>query len=107
MPERPDAMAFLERPALRGPSVAQRVVVIEGDAPPRRRRDRLATEEPLEIRAGGPGHRPVEVAVTMRTPGHDFELAAGFLHGEGLLAHPDELGSIRYCADVERAEQEY
>jgi FdhD protein len=43
--------------------------------------DRVAVEEPLEIRAGG---RPL--AVTMRTPGHDEELAVGFLHGEGLLA---------------------
>jgi FdhD protein len=45
--------------------------------------DRVAIEEPLEIRAGG---RPL--AVTMRTPGHDEELAVGFLHGEGLLAGP-------------------
>jgi FdhD protein len=45
--------------------------------------DRVAVEEPLEIRVGG---RPL--AVTMRTPGHDEELAVGFLHGEGLLAGP-------------------
>ena len=43
--------------------------------------DRVAIEEPLEIRAGGEA-----IAVTMRTPGHDEELAVGFLHGEGLLA---------------------
>ena len=42
--------------------------------------DRVAVEEPLEIRVGGE-----PIAVTMRTPGHDEELAAGFLHGEGLL----------------------
>jgi FdhD protein len=42
--------------------------------------DRVAVEEPLEIRVGG---RPL--AVTMRTPGHDEELALGFLYGEGLL----------------------
>jgi FdhD protein len=46
-------------------------------------RDRVAVEEPLEIRVGGRA-----LAVTMRTPGHDEELAAGFLHGEGLLAGP-------------------
>src|SRR4051795_1376797 len=43
--------------------------------------DRVAVEEPLEIRVGGRA-----LAVTMRTPGHDEELAVGFLHGEGLLA---------------------
>jgi FdhD protein len=45
--------------------------------------DRVAIEEPLEIRVGGEA-----IAVTMRTPGHDEELAVGFLHGEGLLAGP-------------------
>src|SRR4051794_41626990 len=45
--------------------------------------DRVAVEAPLEIRVAG---RPL--AVTMRTPGHDEELAVGFLHGEGLLAGP-------------------
>src|SRR4051794_6564427 len=45
--------------------------------------DRVAVEEPLEIRVGGEA-----LAITMRTPGHDEELAVGFLHGEGLLAGP-------------------
>jgi FdhD protein len=45
--------------------------------------DRVAIEEPLEIRVRGRA-----LAVTMRTPGHDEDLAAGFLHGEGLLAGP-------------------
>ncbi|HZQ79883.1 MAG TPA: formate dehydrogenase accessory sulfurtransferase FdhD [Acidimicrobiia bacterium] len=61
------------------------------------RPERLATEEPMEIRAGGPGQEPVSVAVTMRTPGHDFELAVGFLVGEGLLHRRDEVASVRYC----------
>jgi FdhD protein len=45
--------------------------------------DRVAIEEPLEVRVRGRA-----IAVTMRTPGHDEELAVGFLHGEGLLAGP-------------------
>jgi len=47
------------------------------------RPDVLATEEPMEVRAHGPGLGPAAVAVTLRTPGHDFDLAVGFLHGEG------------------------
>jgi FdhD protein len=61
------------------------------------RPERLATEEPMEIRAGGPGQEPASVAVTMRTPGHDFELAVGFLLGEGLVHSRDEVAAVRYC----------
>jgi len=53
------------------------------------RRDTLAGEEPLQIRAAGPGQDPVDVAVTMRTPGGEDELAAGFLVTEGLCAPGD------------------
>jgi FdhD protein len=77
------------------------------DGAGRERRDRLAGEEPLEIRAAGPGQEPVRVAVTMRTPGNDFELAAGFLHSEGLLTSLAELSEIKYCTDIELAEQAY
>ena len=50
------------------------------------RDDLVIGEEPLEIRAAGPRQEPVQVAVTMRTPGHEQELAIGFLTSEGLLA---------------------
>jgi FdhD protein len=49
------------------------------------REDRLTGEEPMAIRACGPGQAPVDVAVTMRTPGHEAELAVGFLRTEGLI----------------------
>src|SRR5213592_1484677 len=49
--------------------------------------DLVAVEEPLEIRVGGEA-----VAVTMRTPGHDEELAVGFLYGEGLVDGPVQAG---------------
>ena len=69
-----------------------------------RRRDSLVTEEPLEIRLSA-GGRTQTVAVTMRTPGNDFELATGFLHAEGLLAGVPQ--QVSYCADVERADQKF
>jgi FdhD protein len=64
--------------------------------------DVLAAEEPLEIRLiWKQGRKTVtrNIAVTMRTPGSDFELAAGFLHGEGILAARDDVADISYCAD--------
>ena len=67
----------------------------------RRHEDRLATEEPLEIRLAWPGRPAERVAVTMRTPGHDFELAAGFLFAEGVLASAEDLRTVAYCTDVD------
>jgi FdhD protein len=57
--------------------------------------DRVAVEEPLEIRVGGEA-----IAVTMRTPGHDEELAVGFLHGEGLVG-ADGVRGVGPTADLE------
>src|SRR5437899_12410226 len=70
------------------------------------RADRLAAEEPMEIRAGGPGQEPASVAVTMRTPGSDFELATGFLWTEGLIHARDVVVSVAYC-DLPPAERRY
>jgi FdhD protein len=92
-----------------GPSTRVRVHEVR-TAPPAvlRHEDRLATEEPLEIRLAWPGRPAQRVAVTMRTPGHDFELATGFLHGEGVLASADDLHTVAYCTDVTlTAEQEF
>lgn len=58
--------------------------------------DELAHEEPLELRVAG-----VSIAVVMRTPGHDLELARGFALTERIVAHPREIVSVRHCDRVE------
>ena len=64
------------------------------------REDALAVEEPLELRLCLRGDQsPLQVAVTMRTPGHDFELAAGFLFTEGIVQTAEQIDRINYCAD--------
>jgi FdhD protein len=83
-----------------------RVLVVEGGQR-RLRSDQLAAEEPLEIRVSA-GQATATLAVTMRTPGADFELAAGFLAGEGVLTTPGDVARISYCADPSVAtEQRY
>ncbi|MFI6501470.1 formate dehydrogenase accessory sulfurtransferase FdhD [Nonomuraea typhae] len=79
-----------------GPTTRARIREISGSVA-RERRDDLATEEPLEIRLRS-GHERRTAAITMRTPGHDFELAAGFLHAEG-IAGPGDVAGIGYCTD--------
>ncbi|HEX9696805.1 MAG TPA: formate dehydrogenase accessory sulfurtransferase FdhD [Actinomycetota bacterium] len=86
-------------PASRRPGATTPVtpLVISADGSRRPRSDVVATEEPLEIRVAHRG-REHQVAVTMRTPGHDFELAAGFLHGEGMVRAREHVGKVSYCA---------
>lgn len=93
-----------------GPPTRHRVarsaaMVIEPGVAPRLRSERLAGEEPLEIRVAIPGGEVVGTTATMRTPGQDFALAAGLLHAEGVVAHRDDIAGIRYCADA--GEQHY
>jgi FdhD protein len=67
-------------------------------------RDLVAGEEPLEIRLTWQAAGPPEVksiAVTMRTPGDDFALVAGFLHGEGIVRDGRDIVDIAYCVDAE------
>ncbi|MDT7538637.1 MAG: FdhD protein [Actinomycetota bacterium] len=81
-------------------SASKRVRVTEViDGIRREREDRVAIEEPLEIRietADG----PVPLAVTMRTPGDDLELAAGFLFSEGVIRSASDVVALRHCMQV-------
>ena len=90
-----------ERPYSQSRAVVQ-AVTRDGS---RERPDILATEEPLEIRLQA-GADTRTVAITMRTPGNDFELAAGFLYGEGVIDTQDDLDRVRYCVDP-GVEQQY
>lgn len=89
-----------------GSKTKTRVRVVE-DGRARVKSDHLATEEPMEIRLVT-GDKRQTVAVTMRTPGADFELAAGFLYGEGIVSSREEIKRISYCVDSDvDAEQRY
>jgi len=76
-----------------GVTTKRRLVHIE-DGSQQVRFDTLVAEEPLEIRVDGSA-----LAVTMRTPGNDFELAAGFLLTEGAVERADQIRRLRYCVD--------
>ncbi|MEI8410811.1 MULTISPECIES: formate dehydrogenase accessory sulfurtransferase FdhD [unclassified Kribbella] len=75
-----------------GRLIARRPVLRLGPNGDRTRPDSIAVEEPLELRVDG---KPL--AVTMRTPGHDVELAHGFLHTEGVIGSVDDIRDARYC----------
>ncbi|WP_415954425.1 formate dehydrogenase accessory sulfurtransferase FdhD [Streptomyces sp. KLOTTS4A1] len=76
-----------------GRVTARRRILRIRDGVPSHRPDTLTVEEPMEIRVGG---RPL--TVTMRTPGHDFDLATGFLVSEGVVHRAEDVSGIRYCA---------
>ncbi len=81
-----------------GPAPRRRVIAVRGDER-RARSDRLAGEEPMEVRVAGPSAAARPVAVTMRTPGDDFALAAGLLVSEGVVA-PGSITRVAYCDDA-------
>lgn len=85
-----------------------RIEKVSGSGPPVSASDQLAAEEPLEIRVGYEieGQRQHRtLSVTMRTPGHDEELAAGFLLTEGIIQTKSNLLGIIPCPDVQKAEE--
>ena len=85
-----------------------RIEKVSGSGPPVPASDQLAAEEPLEIRVGYEvdGQRQHRtLSVTMRTPGHDEELAAGFLLTEGIIHTKADLLGIIPCPDVQKAEE--
>jgi FdhD protein len=86
--ERPKLSAMTDTAPPTRHITTTRVVAVRGTAL-EYRADRVVGEEPLEIRAAGPGQAPVAVAVTMRTPGNEDELAVGFLRTEGLIEGPE------------------
>ena len=88
-----------------GPSRRVRVTEWRGDTVTRHD-DRLVTEEPLEIRVCWPGAPPRRFSVTMRTPGHDFALAVGLVHGEGLIDDMDAVDRVMYCTDQDLTPQQ-
>lgn len=84
-------MSVARSPDQRAPAETVEIAAWRGSAA-RRRLDSLAVEEPLEIRLAG-----CPVSVTMRTPGDDLDLAAGFLFTEGIVRSPADIASIVHC----------
>ena len=76
--------------------VRRRVIRATREGGWRPREEKLAGEEPLEIRFGHTSY-----TTSMRTPGDDFDMVAGFLVGEGVIREPEQLLSLRYCAGTD------
>jgi FdhD protein len=75
-------------------TVRRTAIRVAADGTPARRQDTLAVEEPLEIRLDGE-----PFTTTMRTPGHDLDLALGFLVGEAVVVKGDDVTRAAHCAD--------
>jgi FdhD protein len=89
-------------------SVSHVEVVKFEDNKSSKKNDLLASEEPLEIRLGfgsENNRQQRSLSVTMRTPGHDFELVVGFLFTEGIIQSYDQIETIKYCEDGGKQEQ--
>lgn len=86
-------------------TLRQRIWVVD-DGQTARKQDYLAVEEPLEIRLQA-GTDTRTLAITMRTPGHDYELAAGFLFAEQVVQQREEIAQMTYCLGEDSTEQEY
>ncbi len=80
----------------------QSILTIE-NGQPQRKKDVLAAEEPLEILLRA-GYEQRTIAITMRTPGNDYELAAGFLYNEGIIHTKTEVANMTYCVDGNQQE---
>ena len=103
-PEPPETRAGPAYPALMDsddPAVRTFPIVRFAAESDERRVDRVSVEEPLEIRVGAE-----TLAVTMRTPGHDFDLAAGWLLAEGIVRRPEEIVRLEHCREVRSPEEE-
>jgi len=79
-----------------GPTTSVRLTTID-DGAAETRHDYVATEEPLELRLRALDGAIETLAVTMRTPGNDFDLAAGYLHSEGVISQREAIASMGYC----------
>ncbi len=82
-----------------GRTVEARILALDG-ATRALRDDDVVTEEPLELRLVA-GETTKTLAVTMRTPGNDFELAAGFVFSEGIVRSRAEIATLTYCLDAD------
>ena len=87
----------------------QQAKIVKVDGAVSEQLDLLAVEEPLEMRLGyGPANSRQQnnISVTMRTPGHDFELVLGFLFAEGIIHRYEEVETIKYCQDLRQQTEE-